>query len=452
MRGTTVARRVLFICPTGSVLGGLQSWLDALCAGLSERGWEPLVGLVNGPSTHRAHVYQEAHPGLESFIIEGSGFTMATRVRAVMRAIRRVRPEFYVPLTVIDAHDALCALKLQGDFKGRYVLSLHGNLPQQIADATLFQAFADGCVSPGALTCRMAVWGGMPQERVFHVPNGVDVCEEEPAPKPRRRALRLAYVGRLTEQDKRVMDMPAVVQELEARGVDFTLDVVGSGPCEAALREALAGSVERGKVRLHGFVEPERLRREFYGQWDVLLMFSQSEAFGISLVEAMTHGVVPVSSQFVGHRSEGFLREGETARLFDIGDARGCARAVQELAEDREQLERLAKRAWAWVREHYSWERCTRDWVEALETIRRLPQRACPDKLPRVLDEGHSLAGRWPWLPKRLSDAYYAMRLRLRGVPEVMRRGEEWPMFTRCFDEEALARVEAAAVEREQRG
>jgi hypothetical protein len=70
-----------------------------------------------------------------------------------------------------------------------------------------------------------------------------------------------------------------------------------------------------------------------------------------------------------------------------------------------------------------------------------------PAALPRPLDEGHSLASRFPWLPSGLSDSFYKVKRRLFGVPECMKHGEEWPFHTNRFSPAALAEIQALTVE-----
>jgi len=430
---------ILFVCPTCSPIGGLQTWLDAVCSGLEKRGWQPIVALVHGPTTHDSVAYKAAHPDLDTLTIDGTAMTMAARVRAVKRTIQDVNPEFYIPLTVIDAHDAVCALKLENRFKGCYVLSLHGNLPEQILDASLYQPFADISVNPGALTCKLMQRVGMPPERIFHVPNGCYTHKALRTIRDYSKPIRLAYVGRLTDADKRVMDMVGLIEALEKTGINYLIDIVGSGPCEGALRKNISSE----KVSFFGFIEPTILHEKYFKNWDVLLLFSQSEAFGISLIEAMMHGVVPVSSRFVGHRAEGFLKDRETALLFDIGDMEACAQGVRCLSEDRTLLKKLAEQGREYVQTNYSWERCIDGWERALNQARSLSRRDVPILPPRPLDEGNSLAVRFPWLPVILSDAYYKLKWRVLGVPNSMRHGEEWPMHTNCFDNDALREMEA---------
>jgi glycosyltransferase involved in cell wall biosynthesis len=431
-----IRNRLLFVCPTCSPFGGLQTWLDEVAQGLTTLGWEPIVALVHGPTTNDSDLYRKSHPNLNTLVVDGSGMTMGARVRLVQKTIRRLKPEYYIPLTVIDAHDAICALKQQSSVAPKYVLTVHGNLPQQIADVKLFQPFADVSINPGRLTCELVKQSGMPVERITHIPNGTQLYPIK-TPSPPDQPLRLAYVGRLTASDKRVLDLIPLVAQLEKSAANYHLDIVGSGPAESQLRDALRSP----RVRFHGFVPPEQLHRDFYPNLDVLLMFSQSEAFGISLIEAMSHGVLPVSSRFVGSRGEGFLIDHVTARLFDIGDAVHCSAIVCQLHENRSVLQAMSLNAHALISQRYEWSRCIERWHQALESARNFSPRSTPLTLPRKLDEGNSLAARFPWLPPVLSDTFYRFKFKWRGLPEAMKRGEEWPLHTREATADQLAQI-----------
>ena len=128
-------RTVMFISQTASPFGGVETWLEHLCEHLSRSGeWRPVVGIVRGLRVHDAEAWRAAHPKLETVEIDGRGLNGEGRIRAVMRTVRKVRPDILVPLIVVDAHDATCRLKLAGD-PLRYFLAMHGNLPRQIDDA-----------------------------------------------------------------------------------------------------------------------------------------------------------------------------------------------------------------------------------------------------------------------------------------------------------------------------
>ena len=70
------------------------------------------------------------------------------------------------------------------------------------------------------------------------------------------RPLRLAFGGRLIAM-KGVTDLPLVAQALSRLGVDFSLDIYGSGELESALRRAVRGLGLENRVRLRGVLDFE---------------------------------------------------------------------------------------------------------------------------------------------------------------------------------------------------
>lgn len=435
------SRTLLLISQTASPFGGVETWLDKVCAALPAHGWRPVVGAVRGVSTHRPERFLAERPGVEAVEIDGRGMPSEGRVRAVVRCIRRVAPSIVVPLVVADAHEAACRAKLAGQGI-RYVAAVHGHVPCQIADLRRVAAFVDLAVCPGALTCRLVEWAGVPPERVRRVPNGVEPPRRPHVPRPPGAPIRLGYVGRMTQQDKRVLDLIPLCAALREQGTSYTLDVVGDGPARAELQHTLAASGDGARIRFHGALPHDALFDRIYPQLDCLMVFSESEAFGIAIREAMLHGVVPVSSRFLGHAAEGIVRDGETAMLFDVGDAWAAAACVQPLSADPQLWSRLSAAARARGKGGLTWEGSLERWAAALDAVLEMPCRtgnSLPDR-PRC---ARGLLDAWR-IPGPVKDGLRWGRRALFGIPRRQRNGEEWPWANQDHGEDVLREIEAA--------
>jgi glycosyltransferase involved in cell wall biosynthesis len=469
---------VLIISQTASVVGGVETWLDKVCAALPAHGWRPIAGLVRGIELHRPERFLAMRPGLDSVEIDGRGLPAEGRVRAVIRCIRRVRPQVVVPLVVADAHEGACRAKAAGQ-QVKYVAPLHGNVPAQIADLRRYAAFVDLAACPGRLTCRMAEWAGVPADRVRHIPNGAEPPRWPHVPRQPGQPLRLGYVGRMTQADKRVLDLVPFCRTLDEMGVPFSLDVVGDGNEREALHRQLAAAnlpfvvgddvidacatrtpgqeLQRSlarragvtanresgnsvRIRFRGSRSPDFLYEQVYPELDCLLLFSESEAFGIVVYEAMLHGVVPVTSRFLGHAAEGLLRDGETGLLFDVGDARGGAACVRRLAGDPGLWERLSLQAERCVTNHFGWNACILQWSTALDTVLELPFRE-GRSLPSRASRGHGKLEALP-LSEGCKDAVRRARRKLFGPSAAMSGGEEWPWVNQDHDPELLRQID----------
>jgi glycosyltransferase involved in cell wall biosynthesis len=309
-----------------------------------------------------------------------------------------------------------------------------------IADLRNNRDWIDQVVCPGRLTQQVLVdWAGFDPARVENISNGADAPLVARAPRAPGAAIRIGYVGRLSQPDKRVLDLVQLCHELQRLGVDFHLDVVGDGPCGEELRAGLAGFGAR--VRMHGAMDRQAIYREIYPRLDVLAMTSSSEAFGIVLVEAMMHGVVPVSSRYHGFHSEGLVMEGETGLGFDVGDLAAAAGAVARLQRHPDLLASLSVAA-ARKGLLYSWERCMSRWQDTLEALVARPVllgKAMPPAPERAISGRLERLG----IPAGMIDAMRRLRRRLLG-PAVQGGGEEWPLYYRIHSPALLAEVKAA--------
>ncbi|MGF1483394.1 MAG: glycosyltransferase [Opitutales bacterium] len=153
--------------------------------------------------------------------------------------------------------------------------------------------------------------------------------------------LRLVYVGRLEETQKRVSRLVEVAHRLKAMDVPFTLQVVGAGPEEHRLPQAFvtAGLLESGHVRFIGRVPPEAVA-EHLARADVCLLTSAYEGNPLALAEAMAARVCPVVMKIDSGVDEVVI-EDETGCLVPQGDTTAMAEVLADLHRNRPRLERL---------------------------------------------------------------------------------------------------------------
>ncbi len=432
-------KRILFCTQTASPVGGVETWLDRICEHLAGCGFDPVVAMVRGQTCNDPTRFRTFHPQLNAIEVDGRGCDREGRVRALTRAITRVKPAVVVPLGIVDANEATVRCKVRGEDL-RLVAHAQGNLPPMLADLAVFRDWLDRVVCPGRLTASvLREWAGFLPARVENIANGAD------APTLSRReaelgaALRIGYVGRLSEPDKRATDLIGLCESLAGLGVDFQLDVVGDGPCRERLATGLAAHGDR--VRLHGALPREALYAWIFPNLDVLILPSATEAFGIVLIEAMVHGVVPVTSQYDGFFAEGLVTDGETGFAFPVGDMAAAAACVKRLAVDRTLLARLGQAAAVHAND-YTWQRSLTRWQELLAAVIAEPplRGTQPPALPAVPAAG--MLDRLG-LPASLIDLSRRGRRWLRG-PAVAAGGEEWPLFHRHHSETTLAAVRDA--------
>jgi glycosyltransferase involved in cell wall biosynthesis len=197
------------------------------------------------------------------------------------------------------------------------------------------------------------------------------------AQKPNGR-LRLAYVGQFVEERKRISEVTRalcrVVREVE--GTEAF--IYGDGPDRQSVEQILQKEANGLAVHLVGFVENDQIRKDLLDCHAIVLL-SDHEGLGLSLLEGMAFGVVPIGLRAASGLTE-FVTDNVTGLLVsNRGD--DFIAAVRRLQKDPLLWERLSRSARAHVQTEYSDEICIARWQELFQT---LLDSSDPRKLLRI--------------------------------------------------------------------
>lgn len=207
---------------------------------------------------------------------------------------------------------------------------------------------------------RVQALPGFAQMRVAYLPYGVPMPEiavraETRAPAP----LRILYLGRLEEEQKRVRLFPIIQQMLEQSKIPYHWTIAGEGPERDALQSAMTDG-RMGKTIFIGKVAYADVPR-LLAQHDLFLLVSTYEGLPLSLLEAMGHGLVPVVSDLPsGIRS---VVDDTTGIRVAVDNIAGYAEAIGRLHRNRTELTALAGQAQKRVRQDYSVAAMTDRWL-----------------------------------------------------------------------------------------
>ena len=210
---------------------------------------------------------------------------------------------------------------------------------------------------------------GIAEENVTFIGNCVPFPEEEPTPLASREIdiLFLNSVKRWRNVDLIVRALPIVLRECRVGRVviaGFThLDGTGYRMDETAEHEVLSLIDELGlrdRVEVAGFVpHPE----EYYRNAKVFVLPADIVFANYSLLEAMSHGVVPLVGD--GEGAELIVRSGENGLIVER-TVEAVSAGLVALLNDPEQLERYAERARRTIETEFS----IRSWGDAIVRVR----------------------------------------------------------------------------------
>jgi glycosyltransferase involved in cell wall biosynthesis len=325
-------------------VGGVEAHVEGIATGLAARGAQVSVltqarrGSSRMDGTIAVHAFREAipseaypvAPGLVSWLRRSGGAIDVVHahsyhgVPALAGALAAAGPFVFTPHYHGTGHTPFARLVHRG----------YGQLGRRIferADRVI-------CVSQAEADL-VAKHHPMTAERIEVIPNGVDV-DAITAALPFPTALPVVLVlGRLVSYKR----IDAVIRAMSDLGDEAELVVVGDGADRAALERLAADLGVRS--RFVGRVPAHDVAR-WLQTASVVVSASEREAFGLTLLEALTAGARVVASALPAHREVALTWGGDGAVELVANSAELPAAIRAQLAAGRLAHEQRA--AWSW--------------------------------------------------------------------------------------------------------
>jgi teichuronic acid biosynthesis glycosyltransferase TuaC len=284
---------------------------------------------------------------------------------SVLPIVRKIQRDFDFDL--IDAHyvypDGFAAVQLGRFFTKPVVVSARGS------DINLYRTFplirrllryvlrkADGVVAVSQALKEAMVQLGTPEQKICHIPNGVDPRKFYPLPREQsRRELGLANrrtilsVGNLTPNkgfDLLIKAFKILADKFNEREVQLV--IVGEGPFRNEIKKMIAALKLDGRIHLVGTVPHDKLH-VWYSAADVFCLASSREGWPNVILESLACGT-PVVATPAGGIPE--ILSSDTIGLLTERDERKMAAAIFTALNKNWTSEELVEYA-----RNHSWER-----------------------------------------------------------------------------------------------
>lgn len=186
---------------------------------------------------------------------------------------------------------------------------------------------------------------------------GIDARIFCPMDKRPDNVFTLCYAGRVS-QDKNIDFLLNLFSDLD-RKYNIRLIIAGHGPYSGKVEEFAA---DRQNVIIKGEVEHSRMP-EIYGQSDLFVFPSNTDTFGMVVLESQACGIPAVVSDMGGPKE--IILNGETGFVAGAGDYADWTDKISKLIElwqtDIAAYRQLGRRAREHVLETYNWDRVLED-------------------------------------------------------------------------------------------
>ena len=355
-----------------SSIGGPFTWLRRLLPSLRECGID-------------CRVLALTHFGGTGPLVEGlraDGFDVQSvdchertvdDVRWILSRLQDEVPQVFVPNFVVAAYYAARWLKAAG---AATVAVLHSDdafyraIQQEFVRGVVSQRVTDVvCVSEKLLD---EVKAGVVQNcpNACYIPYGVNV--PKPVTRDYAHRIRIAYVGRFAEEQKRI-SLVGRSLDLACRQVPGVEAVMyGDGPDRAVVSTLLEVERSDSRVVLGGVIANDKVQSELL-QCDAIMLMSDYEGLPIALLEGMACGCVPICRNMNSGIPQ-LVQHGKTGLLVSESPESFVA-AVRWLSDNPTQAQLLSDAARNLVRNRYSHEHSVKCWTGLLHEHASRPLR-----------------------------------------------------------------------------
>lgn len=378
------ASRIAFTLPIGVTLGASNIWSVQVANQLAEQGWTPFL-LEHVSVGWHPDVDLQVGPGVQTLRCGGARVTEAgvADVEAFARVYAGALPAVVVQNWGRAPYGALAGLARERASALRVIGVGHADSDGYYDDLVHYESI---------IHLFLAVSDEIAAELARRLPHRAGDIVTRPcavfAPPDARRPyaagtapLRITYAGRITNDQKKMSRIAPLARELDQRGVNFHLRVIGEGGYKDWLRVDVRQLPPALQARIS--IEPGRKPVEMPAIWresDVCLLVSDFEGTSVSMLEAMAQGCVPVVTRVSG--TGAILKPGINGFVAPPGDLAAMAVQLQQVDQARDHLPAWGQAAHQVIVDHYSYERYLPWFKEQVARVQAMPDRPWPRDRP----------------------------------------------------------------------
>jgi len=351
-------------------IGGPVTWLMNLLPYLKDREME-VHCLILYHMGGTGPLFE--HLTLKGVVCKTSPFLSYTEenIHWILQQIKDNPPDIFVPNLVVPAYYAARWAKEAGIFTVGVSHSddpfYHAIQEQFIDGPAEFRLSGMVCVSH-ELERQLKASPRSHELDIARIPYGVDIPEGKSERKD--DILRIAYVGRLAEEQKRISEVTRAFCRVTREVQNIEAFIYGDGPDRSNVEKILADEGQGLPVKLMGAI-PNDLMQEHLLNCHVIVLLSDFEGLPIAVMEAMACGVVPVCLDMRSGITEQ-IEHGVTGLIVKNRD-QDFTGAIEILVNDVQGWNEMSVNAKKLIQQSFSKDRSHKLWERYLTEIEITP-------------------------------------------------------------------------------
>ncbi|MEO1007583.1 MAG: glycosyltransferase family 4 protein [Planctomycetota bacterium] len=390
--------------PQGLVASGVASWAVRLANAMAERG-RPVALVTHAEAPTQRRLDLDLGPAVRHLELTRLGPLdgPAARLGPLVAAYRDVleslggsadRPAILLPNLEAGSYAIAATLAASHGDRLRVLGWQHSDTAFDAALLAFYEPMLAGLVGvsahiEGTLRKRLPARAG----DVHRIPYGVEIAPAMPAEPT--GPLRLVYAGRIEHEQKRVGVLCELAAELDRRGIEHVLTLVGDGPAAKEVDHRLSHRPNASRMPAKGRAELAELLESQHA----FVLASRYEGLSVSMLEAMGHGLAPVVTRVASGAAEAIV-DGDNGLLVEAERdedeatiASRLADAIELLAGDPGALHRMRRRAHETVRDRFGIDVHADTCDRLFEAVCTQPHRWWPPERSVVFGASADLVG-----------------------------------------------------------
>lgn len=179
----------------------------------------------------------------------------------------------------------------------------------------------------------------IPKEKIHYKQSSVEYDETfNKDYSKENQPLSIGYAARLEKAQKRADLLLFLIKRMEEKHLNYKLYIAGMGSFYKPLEKYINENQLSEKIYLYGIISYNKMN-EFWKKKDIFINLSDVEGTSISMLEAMSWGVVPVVTNTSGVNET--IQNGINGYIHQIGDIDGIYTSIEKLSKNRNILKKF---------------------------------------------------------------------------------------------------------------